>query len=65
MLLIYNFGFVRTLTWFLAADRLGAASVNSESEAKDSVAYTSFIKDIPVLLNHHLNFATISEIDVG
>ena len=65
MLLEYDFGFVQTITRFLAADRLAAASVNIKFEAKYSVAYAGFIKHILVLLNHHLDFPPSSKVNMG
>jgi hypothetical protein len=64
-LLQNNLRFVWAVTRFPAANWLGAACVDSEFESKDSLADASFIKDVPVLLNHRFQFTASCEVDVG
>ena len=59
-----NFGFMGTITRFATADGLGAASINSKFEPQDGFANAGFIKNVPVLLNHHFNATAGGKVDV-
>jgi hypothetical protein len=59
-----NLGFVGPITRFATADGLGATSVDSEFEPKDGFANAGFVKDVPVLLDHHFNATTGGEVDM-
>jgi hypothetical protein len=55
---------MRALARLTATDWLGSAGVDGKFESEDCLAHTSFVKDIPTLLNHHFNFAS-DEINMG
>ena len=56
---------MRAAAWFSATDGLRPTSVNDEFEAKDGLANTGFVKDLPALLHHYFNLSSGGKIDMG
>ena len=56
--------FMWAITWLATTNGLGSTRIDTKFEAEYSVANTSFVKYIPVLLDHQFNFTTGGKIDM-